>query len=159
MLNDLISSGKGGEIFFRGLSPPGPGMATALHKATKLSDNRKSYNKQLLNLVEVIPFYGIGRSRKLDGFSAHKVFSFVLVQLLRKRRKRKLEAVKFRRKRKRFYKISWKRKRTRKRPTLYGAGSGSKKSQELGGGRELGSMTLQEELEAEAKNILLLSHP
>jgi len=66
--------------------------------------------------------------------------------LLRKRRKQKLEAVKFWRKR--FDKISWKRKRTWKRPTLCGAESGS----------ELGSMTLQEELEAETKNILLLPH-
>jgi len=50
----------------------GPGMATALHKATKIeSDNRKSCNKQLLNLVVVTPFYGIGLSSKLDGFSAH----------------------------------------------------------------------------------------
>jgi len=29
-------------------------------------------------LVEVTPFYGIGLCSKLDGFSAHKVFSFVL---------------------------------------------------------------------------------
>jgi len=34
-----------------------------------LSDNRKSYNKQLLNLVKVTPFYGIGLSSKLVGFS------------------------------------------------------------------------------------------
>jgi len=50
----------------------------------------------------------------------------VSIQLLRKRRKQKLEAVKFWRKRKCFNKISW--KRTRKRPTLSGAGS--KESQE-----------------------------
>jgi len=29
-------------------------------------------------LVEVTLFYGIGLSNKLDGFSAHSVFSFVL---------------------------------------------------------------------------------
>jgi len=46
-------------------------MATALHKALKLSVNKKSYNKQLLNLIEVTPFYGIGLSSKLDGFSTH----------------------------------------------------------------------------------------
>jgi len=46
-----------------------------------------------------------------------------------------------------------------KSPTLSGAGSGSKKSQECGNGSKLGSMTLQEELKAEAKNILLLPHP
>jgi len=60
------------------------------------------------------------------------------MQLLRKRRKRKLEAVKFWRKQKRFDKISWKRKRIRKRPTL--PGSGSKKSQEWGSGSKHGSM-------------------
>jgi len=38
-----------------------------------------------------------------------------------------LKAVKFWRKRKHFDKISWKRKRNRKRPILSGAGSGSKK--------------------------------
>jgi len=38
------------------------------------------------------------------------------------------------------------------------SGSESKKSQEWGSGSKLGSMTLQEELEAEAKNILLLPH-
>jgi len=48
----------------------------------------------------------------------------------------KLEAVKFWRQRKRFDKISWKRKR----PTLSGAGSGSKKSQEWGSGSKLRSM-------------------
>jgi len=80
-----------------------------------LSDNKKNYNKQLSNLVGVTPFYGIGLSSKLDGFSAHYVFSelssehAVSMQLLGKRRKRK---------------------RIRKRPTLSGAGSGSKKSQE-----------------------------
>jgi len=62
------------------------------------------------------------------------------IQLLRKRRKRKLEAIKFWRKLERFDKISWKRKRTRKRPTLSGGGSGSKKSQEWGSGSEFGSM-------------------
>jgi len=72
----------------------------------------------------------------------------VSIQVLRKRRKRK-----------RLDKISWKRKRTRKPPTLSRAGSGSKKSQEWGSGSKLGSMTLQKELEAEAKNILLLPHP
>jgi len=36
----------------------------------KLSDNRKNY-KQLSNLVDVTSFYDIGRSSKLDGFSAH----------------------------------------------------------------------------------------
>jgi len=40
-----------------------------------LSDHRKSYNKQHSNLVEVTPFYGIGLSSKLDGFSAHYKFS------------------------------------------------------------------------------------
>jgi len=57
----------------------------------------------------------------------------VSIQLLRKRKKQKLEAVKFWRKRKSFYKISWKRKRTRKRPILSGAESGSKnpKSEEV----------------------------
>jgi len=70
-----------------------------------------------------------------------------------------LEALKFWKKRKRFDKISWKWKRTRKRPTLYGAGSGSKKSQEWGSESKLGSMTLQEEPEAEVKSILLLPHP
>jgi len=77
--------------------------------------------------------------------------------IIRNRRKRKLEAVKFWRKRKRFDKISWKRKRSRKRPTL--SGSGSKKSQEWESKSELGSMTLQEELEAETKTILPLLHP
>jgi len=62
------------------------------------------------------------------------------IQLLEKRRKRKLEAVKFWKKRKRFDKISWKRKRTRKRPTLSSAGSRSKKFQEWGSGSKLGSM-------------------
>jgi len=81
----------------------------------------------------------------------------VSIQLLRKRRKRKLEVVKFWRKRKCFYKISL--KRTRKRPTLSGAGSGSKKSQEWRSGSELGSDQLYPEPEAEAKNILLLPHP
>jgi len=52
----------------------------------------------------------------------------VSIQLLRKRRKWKLEAVKFCRKRKRLDKISWKRKRTRKWPILSGDGSGSKKT-------------------------------
>jgi len=37
-----------------------------------------------------------------------------------------------------FDKISW--KRTRKRPTLSGSGSGSKKSHEWGSGSKLGSM-------------------
>jgi len=37
--------------------------------------------------------------------------------------------------------------------------SQKQKSQEWGSRRELRSMTLQEELEAEAKNILLLPHP
>ena len=59
--------------------------------------------------------------------------------------KRKLEAVKF------FWKrrLWWKRleaKRTRKRPILSGAGSGSKKSQRW----ENGSIKLQQEQEAEA---------
>jgi len=49
------------------------------------------------------------------------------IQLLRKRRKRKLEAVKFWRKRKRLDKIRSKRKRTRKQPILSGAGSWSVK--------------------------------
>jgi len=40
-------------------------------RSLKLSYSRKSYNKQLSNLVEVTPFYGIGLSNKLDGFSAH----------------------------------------------------------------------------------------
>jgi len=71
----------------------------------------------------------------------------VSMQLLRKQRKRKLEAVKFWRKRKCFDKISW--KLTRKWPTLSEAAS--KKSQEWGSQSKLGSMTLQEELEAEAK--------
>jgi len=83
--------------------------------------------------------------------------SAVSIQLLRKLRK--LEAVNFWKKRKRFYKIIWKRKRTRNRLTLSEARSGSKKSQEWGSGSKLGSMTLQEELEVEAKNILMLSHP
>jgi len=79
-------------------------------------------------LVEGTPFYGIILSSKLDGFSAylmdflhmdflHTKFSVlcwaVSIQLLRKRRKQKLEAIKFWRKRKRFDKISWKRKRIR----------------------------------------------
>jgi len=42
-------------------------------------------------------------------------------------RKRKLEAVEFLWKRKHFEERSWKRKQTRKRLTLYGAESGSKK--------------------------------
>jgi len=66
----LISS-EGQNFFQVGASPPGPKMATALHKTTKMSDHRKSYNKQLSNVVEVTPFYGIGLSSKLDGFSAH----------------------------------------------------------------------------------------
>jgi len=70
-----------------------------------------------------------------------------------------MEAVKFLWKRKHFEERSWKRKQTRKRLTLSGAGSGSKISQECGSGTKLGSMTPQEELEAEAKNILLLPHP
>jgi len=36
-----------------------------------LSENRKRYNKQLSNLVEVAPYYGIGLSSKLVEFSAH----------------------------------------------------------------------------------------
>jgi len=52
----------------------------------------------------------------------------VSIQLFEKRRKRKQEAVKFWRKQKHLDKISWKWKRTRKRSTLSGAGSGSKKS-------------------------------
>jgi len=66
----------------------------------------------------------------------------VSIQLRRKQRKRKLEAVKFWRKRKRFDKISWKWKQTRKRPILSGAGSGSKNSQEWGSGSELRSKTI-----------------
>jgi len=78
-----------------------------------------------------------------------------LSKLLRKQRKRKLEAVKFWKKR--FDKISWKRKRIRKRPTLSEVGSGSKKSQEWGSRSKLGSVTLQEELEAEAKKYSIAS--
>jgi len=58
--------------FFRGrLRPLAPGWLRPYTRPLKLSDNRKSYNKQLTNVVEVTPFYGIGLSSKLDGFSAH----------------------------------------------------------------------------------------
>jgi len=50
-------------------------LATALHKTTKIERQyRKSYNKQLTNLVEVIPFYGIGLKVSLTGF-LHTKFS------------------------------------------------------------------------------------
>ena len=64
-----------------------------------------------------------------------------------------VEAVKFSWKRKHFDERDWKRKRTRKRLILSGSGSGSKKFQKLGSERELGSIKLQEELEAEALKI------
>ena len=63
------------------------------------------------------------------------------------------EAVKFLCKRKHFDERDWKRKRTRKRLILSGAGSGSKKFQRSGSGSELGSIKLQEELEAESLKI------
>jgi len=63
-LNDLISSG--GQFF---LDPPGPGMVRPCTRPLKLSDHRKSYNKQLSNVVKFTSFYGIGLSSKLD--SAH----------------------------------------------------------------------------------------
>ena len=71
-----------------------------------------------------------------------------------------VEAVKFlwKRKQKHFDERDWKRKRTRKRLILSGAGSGSKKFQRWGSGSELGSIKLQE-LEAEALKIWLLPHP
>jgi len=135
-----------------GLCPLAPGCQRPCTKPLKFSDNRKSYNKQFSNVVEVTPFYGIDLNSKLTDF-LHLKFSVLCwamsIHLLRKRRKRKLEAVKFWRKRKRFDKISWKRKRTRKRLTL--SGDGSRKSQECGSGSKLGNMTLQEEPEAEAK--------
>ena len=58
-------------------------------------------------------------------------------------------------------KFLWKRKRkqTRKRLILSGAGSGSKKFQRWGSESELGSIKLQEEMEAEALSIWLLPHP
>ena len=64
-----------------------------------------------------------------------------------------VEAVNFVWKRKHFDKRDWKRKRTRKQLILPGAGSGSKKFLRLESGSELGSIKLQEELEAEAFKI------
>ena len=78
--------------------------------------------------------------------------------------KRKLEAeaveeVKFLWKRKHFDERDWKRKRTRKRIILSGAGSGSKKFRRWGSGSKPGSIKLQdEELEAEALKIWLFPH-
>jgi len=46
-------------------------MAMATKIDNKSYNSRKSYNKQLLNLVEVTSFYGIGLSSKLNGFSVH----------------------------------------------------------------------------------------
>jgi len=70
--------GRGAKFFQWGLSPLALGWLQPCTRPLKLSDKRKSYNKQFLNLVEVTPFYGIDLSSKLDGFSAHQVFSFVL---------------------------------------------------------------------------------
>ena len=70
-----------------------------------------------------------------------------------------VEAVKFlwKQKRKHFDERDCKRKRTRKRLILSGAGSGSKKFQRLGSRSELWSIKLQEKLEA--FKIRLLPHP
>jgi len=65
-------------IFSGGLRPFAPGWLRPCTRPLKLNDHRKSYNKQLSNLVEIAPFYGIGPSSKLVGFSVHQVFSFVL---------------------------------------------------------------------------------
>ena len=70
-----------------------------------------------------------------------------------------VEVVKFLWKRKHFDQRDWKRKRTRKRLILSGSGSGSKKFQRWGSGSELGSIKLQEKLEAKELKIWLLSHP
>ena len=72
-----------------------------------------------------------------------------------------VEAVKFlwKQKWKHFNERDRKRKRTRKRLILSGAGSGNKKFQRWGSGSELGSIKLQEELQAEALKIWLLPHP
>ena len=79
--------------------------------------------------------------------------------------KRKLEAeaveavkwLNWKRKRKHFDEKKWKRKRTRKRQAVTGAGS--KKFQRWGSGSELESIKRQEDLEAEALKIWLLPHP
>ena len=80
------------------------------------------------------------------------------------KRKRKLEAeaveaVNFLCKRKPLDERDWKRKRTRKRLILSGAGSWSKKFQRWGSGIELGNIKLQEELEVEALKTWQLPHP
>jgi len=54
-----------------GLRPLALGWLWPCTRPLKLSDNGKSYYKQLSNLVEVTPFYGIGLNSKLGGFSAH----------------------------------------------------------------------------------------
>jgi len=59
--------------FFSGgrLRPLVPGWQRPCTRPLKFSGNRKSYNKQFSNVVEVTTFYGIGLSDNLDGFSAH----------------------------------------------------------------------------------------
>jgi len=108
----------------------------------KHNDNRKSYNIQLSNLVEVTPFYGIGLSSKLDRF-LHTEFSVLcwavnIGKILKEEEtfwQNKLESEANSEasnlirswKRKQKIPIEWKRKQTRKHDTSRGAGSGSKK--------------------------------
>ena len=61
-------------------------------------------------------------------------------------------------KQKHFNERDWKRKRTQKQLILSGAGSRSKKFQRWGSESKLGSIKLQEELEAEALKLWLLPH-
>ena len=75
------------------------------------------------------------------------------------KRKLEVEVVKFLWKRKHFDERDRKRKQTRKRLILPGAGSGSKKFRRWGSGSELGSIKLQEELEGVALKVWLLPHP